>query len=363
MNKNEEDGELYKPKIGITMGDFNGIGPEIIIKVLQDKRIMNICTPIVYGSGKILMRYKRILNIERFNYHNYNEHSYLNERKVNVINCWVNQMNLKPGQVTEEGGTGAFLAIKKSTEDLKDGVIDGVVTCPINKANTQREAFPYAGHTEYYAKEFAAEEHLMMLCSTDLKLGLFTVHQPLSEVAHLITPERIMDKTLALVDTLRQDFGITRPKIAILGLNPHAGEDGLLGKEEKEIIAPSISTLYKKGNLVYGPYPADGFFGMLMYKKFDAVLAMYHDQGLVPFKMLSFDEGVNFTAGLEVVRTSPDHGTAYNIAGKGIANEKSLREAIFLAVDIIRKRKNKTTKQIRTQPPEKLRAESKKNKN
>ncbi len=343
----EQPSDNYKPKIGITIGDFNGIGPEIIIKVLQDRRITSICTPIVYGSGKILTRYKRILDIENFNYHQYNENSYLNEKKVNVINCWQDTMNIEPGQVTEQAGTAAFLSIKKSTEDLKKGFIDAVVTCPINKANVQRKEFPYAGHTEYYAKEFEAKENVMMLCSETLKVGLVTVHVPIHSVTKLISRERILGKALTMIASLKNDFGIQKPKVAVLGLNPHAGEDGLLGEEDRNIISPTINELYKKGNLIYGPYPADGFFGMLMYKKFDAVLAMYHDQGLIPFKTLAFDEGVNFTAGLEVVRTSPDHGTAYNIAGKGLANETSLRESIYAAIDIVRNRQNKVTNQLR----------------
>ncbi len=347
MSHTKNEAEPSKPKIGITLGDFNGIGPEIIIKVLQDKRITSLCTPIVYGSGKILTRYKRILNIEQFNYHQFNENSYLNEKKVNVVNCWQDQMNIEPGQVTEEAGLAAFLALQKSTDDLKNELIDAVVTCPINKANVKRKEFPFAGHTEYYAKEFGAEENVMMLCSETLKVGLVTVHVPLAAVAPLISRERIISKANTLIKSLKYDFGITKPKVAVLGLNPHAGEDGLLGEEDKNIIAPTVSELYKKGNLIYGPYPADGFFGMLMYQKFDAVLAMYHDQGLIPFKTLAFDEGVNFTAGLSIVRTSPDHGTAYNIAGKGIANERSLREAIFLAIDVVKNRRNKVENQLR----------------
>lgn len=353
--KDENTSSNTKPKIGITIGDFNGIGPETIIKVLQDRRMTSICTPIVYGSGKILTRYKRILEIENFNYHQYNENSYLNEKKVNVINCWPEPMTIEPGAVTEQAGDGAFLAIQKSTEDLKKGFIDAVVTCPINKANVQRKEFPYAGHTEYYAKEFGAKESIMMLSSERLKVGLVTVHVPINAVTQLITRERILGKALTMISSLKNDFGIQKPRVAVLGLNPHAGEDGMLGEEDKKIIGPTVNELYKKGNLIYGPYPADGFFGMMMHKKFDAVLAMYHDQGLIPFKAMAFDEGVNFTAGLDVVRTSPDHGTAYNIAGKGIANERSLRESIYLAIDIVKNRKNKVTNQLRVN--KKLKAE------
>ncbi len=343
----ESRSSTYKPKVGITLGDFNGIGPEIVIKVLEDKRITTLCTPIIYGSGKILTRYKRLLELENFNYHQYNENSYLNEKKVNVVNCWQDHLTIEPGKVTEEAGLAAYLALQKSTEDLKSGFIDAVVTCPINKANVKRKEFPYAGHTEYYAKEFEAEESLMMLCSSQLKVGLVTVHVPLHAVSRLITRERIQSKVIALMASLKKDFGISKPKIAVLGLNPHAGEEGLLGQEEQEIISPAIIELHKKGNLVYGPYPADGFFGMMMHQKFDAVLAMYHDQGLIPFKALAFDEGVNFTAGLSIVRTSPDHGTAYSIAGKGIANERSFREALYMAIDVVRHRRNKIENKIR----------------
>ncbi|PWJ42750.1 4-hydroxythreonine-4-phosphate dehydrogenase PdxA [Sediminitomix flava] len=345
-----------RPRIGITIGDYNGVGPEIILKVLQDKRLTNFCTPVIYGSGKILTKYKRLLNIENFSYHQYNNNSYLNEKKPNVVNCWIEAQELQVGKVTKEAGECAYLALKKSTEDLKAGFLDAVVTCPINKANIQQEEFQYAGHTEYYTENFGekGKDSLMLLCAGDLRVGVITGHIPLSEVPKAITRELIIKKSTALIDALKKDFGIQKPKIAILGLNPHAGEEGLLGNEEKNVIAPTIRELKKKGNLVYGPYPSDGFFGTLMYKEFDGVLAMYHDQGLIPFKTLAFDNGVNYTAGLNVIRTSPDHGTAYNIAGKGIASEESLREAIYLAIDVVRNRNKVTGYQIRPEAQELL---------
>lgn len=356
MDNSKQQNKTRKPRVGITLGDYNGVGPETIIKVMQDKRIMNICTPIIYGSGKILTKYKRLLNIDNFGYHQFNSNSYLNEKKPNVVNCWADPQELLPGRVTEEAGKCAFLSIQRSTEDLKSGFIDAVVTCPINKANIQRDEFRYAGHTEYYAEHFsdAKQDSLMLLCSGNLRVGVITGHIPLMKVSEAVTKELIIKKTMILMNTLKQDFGIAKPKVALLGMNPHAGEEGLLGDEEGKVIGPAITEMKKKGNLVYGPYPSDGFFGTMMYKKFDAVLAMYHDQGLIPFKTLAFDSGVNYTAGLKVVRTSPDHGTAYNIAGKGIANEESLREAIYQACDIVKNRKTKTERKLRSNAKELL---------
>jgi 4-hydroxythreonine-4-phosphate dehydrogenase len=323
MESIEQERTRKKPNIGITIGDFNGVGPELIIKILQDTRINNICTPIIYGSGKILTKYKRLLDIEQFNYHQYNPNSYLNEKKPNVINCWQDNFEVNPGKVTKEAGKCAFLALEKATEDLKSGFLDGLVTCPINKSNIQSEEFKFPGHTEYLATKMEVKENLMLLCSDTLRVAVVTGHVPVSQIK--ITKEAVHTKLTLLYESLKKDFGISRPKIAVLGLNPHAGEEGLLGSEDKEIIQPVITEFHKKGKLVYGPFPADGFFGMYSHTKFDAVLAMYHDQGLIPFKTLAFEKGVNFTAGMPTVRTSPDHGTAYDIAGKGIASEVSLR--------------------------------------
>ncbi len=344
-----------KPKIGISIGDFNGIGPEVIIKVLSDTRINNICTPIVYGSGKILTRYKRLLGLESFNYHQYNPNSYINEKKANVVNCWQEHLEIEPGKISEKAGFAAFKALEKSTSDLESGFINAVVTAPINKDNIQHEEFKFPGHTEYYEHKFGIEGNsLMMMVTEKMKIAMVTGHLPLSKVSEVITKDRLQKKLKILIGTLQNDFGISKPKIAVLGLNPHAGENGLLGKEENEIISPVVSDFKNRGNLVYGPFPADGFFGSLNYRKFDAVLAMYHDQGLIPFKILAFDSGVNYTAGLSVVRTSPDHGTAYNIAGKNLASPTSLREAIYLACDIIKARANKVENGIRVNKDKKM---------
>ena len=344
-----------KPKIGITIGDFNGIGPEVIIKVLSDARINSLCTPIVYGSGKILTKYKRLLEIEDFNYHQYNPNSYINEKKTNVINCWHDNLEIEPGRITQTAGISALKALEKSTEDLESGFIDAVVTAPISKENIQSDEFRFPGHTEYYESKFGGDgKSLMMMVSKDLKVAMVTGHVPLSKVKALISKERLKQKLKILLKTLTEDFGIQKPRIAVLGLNPHAGENGLLGELENQIIAPVISDFKNRGSLVYGPFSADGFFGALSFKKYDAVLAMYHDQGLIPFKILAFDEGVNYTAGLSVVRTSPDHGTAYNIAGKNQANATSIREAIYLACDVVKARKNKVESKIRVNNEKKV---------
>jgi len=256
-------------------------------------------------------------------------------------------VEIEPGVVSEKAGELAFLSLSKAVEDLKSNFIDAIVTAPINKANVQNEQFQFPGHTEYFAKEFEQENYLMMMCSEDLKLAVATGHIPLSEVKETLTKEHLRKKLDVLLESLKVDFQIDRPKVAVLGLNPHAGENGLLGNEEMDVIGPVITELKKKGHLVYGPYPADGFFGAMLYRKYDAVMAMYHDQGLTPFKLLAFERGVNFTAGLPIVRTSPDHGTAYNIAGKGIADETSMREAIYLAIDLVKKRSNLVEYNIR----------------
>ncbi len=329
----------HKPIIGISLGDFNGVGPEVTLKALSDSKILKMCTPVLYGSVKVLSKYRKLLNLDEWTLHSVKAIDQIVHKKTNVINCWEENLEIQPGKVTPEAGRAAFVALKTATEDLKKGAIDAIVTAPINKHNIQSEEFPYPGHTEYFAHQFSAQETVMLLVSGDLRVGVVTGHIPLSAVPAAVTKEKVISKANALIKSLKADFGISKPRIAVLGLNPHAGEDGLLGSEEKEIIAPAITELRHKGNLVYGPYPSDGFFGALQYKKYDAVLAMYHDQGLIPFKTLAFDDGVNYTAGLSVVRTSPDHGTAYNIAGKNQATEASMRAAVFMACDIVRHRK------------------------
>jgi 4-hydroxythreonine-4-phosphate dehydrogenase len=329
----------YKPLIGITLGDFNGIGPEVIIKMLSDNRILSICTPVVYGSVKILSKYRKLMRMEEYSYFSVKSLQQVNHRKVNVFNCWEEDLEIAPGKVTEEAGRGAYLALKQATEDLKAGLIEAVVTGPINKHNIQREEFNFAGHTEFFTQTFGAKESLMLLIGDKLRVGVVTGHIPLKAVSETITQELIIAKTQVLHEALKKDFGHVKPRIAVLGLNPHAGEEGLLGDEENNIIIPAIKEMKSKNMLVFGPYPADGFFGTMQHQKFDAVLAMYHDQGLVPFKTLAFENGVNYTAGLSAVRTSPDHGTAYNIAGKNQAEESSIREALYLACDIVKTRK------------------------
>ncbi len=328
-----------KLKIGITMGDINGVGPEVIIKAFTDTRLLNFFTPVIYGSTKILSFYRKLLKIDEFNYSQVKNPGNFLAKKVNVVNCWEDSLEIKVGEVTKEAGTASFQALEKAVGDLKDGLIDGVVTAPINKYNIQQEGFNFAGHTEYFTEQFQAEDSLMFLCSETLRVGIVTGHIPLQEVSAAITKESILRKLKIMESSLREDFGIIKPKIAVLGLNPHAGEEGLLGREEKEIIGPAIDFFKNKGKLIFGPFPADGFFGNGHYKKFDGILAMYHDQGLVPFKTLAFNSGVNYTAGLPIVRTSPDHGTAHALSGKNIAKEGSIRAALLSAYDIIRNRK------------------------
>jgi 4-hydroxythreonine-4-phosphate dehydrogenase len=327
-----------RPTVGITIGDFNGIGPEVILKTLADVRILKACKPVVYGSAKVFAKYKKLLSIESVNFHTIYSADQAVDKKINLVNCWEDNLEVEAGKITQEAGRASYLAIARSTEDLKNRHLDAVVTAPINKLTIQSSDFAYPGHTEYYAANFSKDDSLMLLVSEVLRVGTLTSHIPLSQVSEHITQEKIIKKVTLLLKSLKDDFGIRKPKIAVLGLNPHAGEGGLLGAEENNIIIPAITILKEKGHLVHGAYPTDGFFGSSQYKKYDAVFAMYHDQALTPFKMLSFEDGVNFTAGLSIVRTSPDHGTAYDIAGKGIADENSFRAALFLACDTVKHR-------------------------
>jgi 4-hydroxythreonine-4-phosphate dehydrogenase len=328
-----------KPLIGISLGDFNGIGPEVIIKTLGDNRILNLCIPVVYGSYKILAKYKRISETEEVVFNSVKNIEAINPKKINLISCWEEDFEVSPGKVTDQAGKCALISLQRAAEDLAAGKIDALVTAPINKHNIQSAEFNFPGHTEYFTAKAGLTDSLMLLVTENLRVGVVTGHIPLSEVKNQISKEKIAAKIVLMYKSLKNDFGIQKPKIAILGLNPHAGENGLLGKEEQEIIIPLVEELKSKGMLLFGPFPADGFFGMHHYKKFDAVLAMYHDQGLIPFKALAFDSGVNFTAGLPFIRTSPDHGTAYDIAGKNIASESSFREALYLACDIVKAKK------------------------
>ena len=331
--------ELQKPVIGISIGDFNGIGPEVILKAVGGNRLNKICTPVIYGSGKVINRYRQLLEIKDWQFFTIQKIEQLNNKQVNLINCMNDQnLEVQPGLITPDGGKLALESLKRAVEDLKMGKIDALVTAPINKHNIQSDEFKFPGHTEYLAEAFGTKDVLMFMVSDDLKIGVATGHLPLEQVKENINKDLIIRKLEQIKTSLKRDFGIQKPRIAVLGLNPHAGENGLLGNEEKEIINPAIIEFKKKGNIVFGPFPADGFFGTAAWKNYDAVLAMYHDQGLMPFKMIAFENGVNFTAGLPKVRTSPDHGTAYDIAGKNIADETSMMHAIYTAIDIAKNR-------------------------
>jgi 4-hydroxythreonine-4-phosphate dehydrogenase len=332
-----------KPRIGITLGDLNGVGTEVVIKALQDNRIVNLITPVLYGSTRVLSFYKKQLNLEEFAYSQVKGPGQFAPKVINVVNCWEESIEIAPGKASKDAGRGALLALQQATKDIKEGLLDALVTAPIDKNTIHRDDFPFRGHTEFLGNFFGVSEPLMMLTHGDLRVALVTEHTPLKEVAGLITREKVENKLMVLEQSLRKDFGITKPRIAILGLNPHAGDGGLVGKEEETILKPLIADWKNKGKMLFGPFPADGFFGTGSYTKYDAVLAMYHDQGLVPFKTIAFENGVNFTAGLPVIRTSPDHGTAYAIAGKNQANEASMRQAIYLAVDLIKHRHQPST--------------------
>jgi 4-hydroxythreonine-4-phosphate dehydrogenase len=328
-----------KPIIGITTGDLNGIGPEVIIKTLSDNRILELCTPVIFASNKVLNFYRKAAGENVFNFASTKDLTKLNPKQVNVFNCWEEEVPLQPGVLTEVAGKYALRSLMVATQCLKDGQLDGIVTAPIHKSNTHNPDFPYTGHTPFFKEKFGAKDVLMLLYSHDVRVALATEHIPISKVAQSITKELLQSKISILRETLIKDFGIDKPKIAVLGLNPHAGDEGQIGNEEQTIIKPLIDSYKQKDMLLFGPYSADAFFGQGSYKQFDAVLAMYHDQGLVGFKTLAQGEGVNFTAGLPVVRTSPDHGTAFDIAGKNIADPSSFREAVFQCLDLLRQRK------------------------
>ena len=327
-----------KPIIGISIGDINGVGPEILLQTLSDNRILDLLTPVIFGSSKVLAFYKKILpenNLQIFGIKDFNT---INPKQVNVFNCWDEEVDIQPGVETATAGKCAVRALQVAAQCLKDGQIHGLVTMPIHKNNTQTNDFKYTGHTPFLKDKFGAKDVLMLMVTQNLKVALLSEHVPVSDIAKYVTKENIISKVNLLQQSLIKDFGIAKPKIAVLGLNPHAGDGGLIGKEEKEIIKPTIDELQAKGSKIFGPYAADGFFARHHDENFDAVLAMYHDQGLIPFKSFDKEQGVNYTAGLNVVRTSPDHGTAFDIAGKGIANTSSFLEALFTCVDIIHQR-------------------------
>lgn len=328
-----------KIKIGISQGDINGIGYEVILKTLEDNRILDICVPIVYGSPKVAAYHRKVLDLS-VNLNLINSAAEANDKRANIINCNSDEIKVEISQSTEAAGTAAFQALEKAAADLKAGVIDALVTAPINKKNIQSEQFSFPGHTEYLEQTFGSKgDALMLLVSDKLRIAVATGHLPIAKVAQTLTKELIFNKIRILNESLKKDFGISRPRIAVLGLNPHSGDQGVIGKEEIEIIKPAITEALENEIICVGPLPADGFFGSDEYNKYDAILAMYHDQGLIPFKTLSMDSGVNFTAGLGVVRTSPDHGTAYDIAGQNRASENSFRQALYAAIDIVKNRR------------------------
>jgi len=344
-------------RVGITQGDINGIGYEVIIKTLMDPRVEEFCTPIVYGSPKVAAYHRKALNVENFTFNQIKDADEATARKAYIINCMDDNVRVELGKSTEYGGQGSILSLQAAIADIKAGKIDVLVTAPINKYNIQSPDFKFPGHTEYLASAFNTQEVLMLLVSETMKVGVVTGHVPLSQVPSLITKEAILKKLRLLNKSMVEDFGIRRPRIAVMGLNPHAGDQGVIGLEESDIIIPALTQANEEGIVAMGPYPSDGFFGSDSFTKFDAILAMYHDQGLAPFKVINFDTGVNFTSGLSIIRTSPDHGTAYDLAGKNEANPNSFRQALYLAVDLFRNRqshKELTANPLKSVDPEKL---------
>jgi 4-hydroxythreonine-4-phosphate dehydrogenase len=328
-----------KPIIGFTCGDLNGIGTELILKSLSDNRFLDFCTPVVFASNKVINFYRKSIDDINFSFASIKDFYKLNHRQVNIYNCWEEEVAITPGILSDTGGQYAVKSLQAAASALKDGKINALVTAPLHKKNVQSADFSYTGHTPFLKDFFGVNDVLMLLTSENLKIGLVTEHLPVKEIAAHISKENILSKLFILHASLKKDFNIERPKIAVLALNPHAGDEGLIGTEEEEIIKPAIKEAKQRNMLVMGPFSADAFFARGQYNKFDAVLAMYHDQGLIPFKSLAFGEGVNFTAGLPGIRTSPDHGTAFDIAGKNKADPSSFRAAIFNCIDILNNQK------------------------
>lgn len=327
-----------KIKIGITQGDINGVGYEVILKAFADSTMLELCTPIIYGSPKVAAYHRKAFELPT-NFSIVNTAAEAQDGKLSIVNCSNDEVKVEFGKADAESGKAALSALEKAVEEYKQGLIDVIVTAPINKHTIQSEGFSFPGHTEYIEEKLGeSQKALMILMKGDLRVALVTGHLPVSRIASSLTKELITEKITIFHESLKQDFAIGAPRIAVLSLNPHAGDSGLLGKEEEEIIIPAIKEMVEKGIQCFGPYPADGFMGSENYTRFDGILAMYHDQGLAPFKALAMDDGVNYTAGLPVVRTSPAHGTAYDIAGKGIAKEDSFRQAIYVAIDVYRNR-------------------------
>lgn len=322
--------------VGISIGDLNGIGSEVILKTFEDARMLELCTPVIFANAKIVSFLRKELNID-IAIHGIDKIEQLVVGKINVLNVWREGVNLELGKNDDVVGSYAIKSFVAATKALKEGLVDFLVTAPVNKYNIQSEEFKFPGHTDYLDKELEGDA-LMLMVHDDLRVGLLTDHVPVNEVAKHLNEKLISSKIKTIIQTLKQDFEIEKPKVAVLGLNPHSGDNGVIGQEEEKIIKPALKKLFEAGNMVFGPFSADGFFGSAQYEKYDAVIATYHDQGLIPFKTLSFGNGVNYTAGLNKIRTSPDHGTAYEIAGKGVANHESFKEAVYLAIDVFKKR-------------------------
>ena len=340
--------EENKIRVGITQGDINGVGYEVILKTFADPLMLELCIPIVYGSPKVAAYHRKAFDLPT-NFSIINSASDVEGNRLHVVNCADDEIKVEFSKPDVEAGKAAFCALEKAIEEYKKGLIDVIVTAPINKHTIQSEDFAFPGHTEYIEQKLGnGEKALMVLMKNDLRVALVTGHLPINQISSAITKELIIEKLQIFNASLKNDFGISMPRIAVLSLKPHAGDDGLIGKEEQDVIIPAINEMSAKGMLCFGPYPADGFMGSNNFTHFDGILAMYHDQGLAPFKALAMDEGVNFTAGLPVVRTSPAHGTAYDIAGKGIASEESFRQAIYVAIDVFRNRKME--KELRANP-------------
>ncbi len=330
---------MKKIKLGLTIGDLNGIGPEVLIKAISDKRITDICTPVIYASAKVVSYHRNIAKIDDFRYKIAMSGERVMDGRINLVNCWTENVSINIGNVTEEGGKYAKLALDSALYDLREGHIDALVTAPINKEAMSKIDFGFKGHTDYLQNYTNSDDAMMIMLDGDLRVALVTHHIPLAKVSSTITKDLILKSILNLNETLKKDFDKEKPLIAVLGLNPHAGDGGVIGKEEEEIIRPAILDAKNRGVFANGPFPSDSFWGTNNHKKYDAILAMYHDQGLIPFKLLSFGRGVNYTGGLPFVRTSPDHGTGYDIVGKNIANHESFLNAIFDAIDLAKNRK------------------------
>jgi 4-hydroxythreonine-4-phosphate dehydrogenase len=329
----------HRIRIGITHGDINGIGYEVIIKTLQDQRLLELYTTVVYGSSKVASYHRKTLNINEFNFNLIKKVDQAHPRRPNIINLHEEEVKIDLGKSTPVGGSEALLSLETAIEDLKRDHIDVLVTAPINKKNIQSPGFQFPGHTEYLAQKFNAPDHLMLMVTGHTRIGVITGHIPIKRVSESVTAELVTRKIKLMQQSLLRDFAVVNPKIAVLAMNPHAGDEGLIGNEDDTIVAPGIKKAYDQGILAFGPFPSDGFFGSGNFRKFDGILAVYHDQGMIPFKILAFDNGVNFTAGLPYVRTSPAHGTAYDIAGQNIANPEAFRDAMYLACDIFTNRK------------------------